>query len=294
MDYFLPLVVNGLLSGAVYALVGAAFVTVYRASAVINFSLGEWVSLGARATGVGVQAAGLPLAAALAAALALTTAIAALFNRVVVRRLVGRPVIAVVMATLALGVLMQAGSRLALGGVPADIPFPLAQDIWLIGAVPVPPARLIASGVAIALLLATMAFFRYTRAGVAIRALADDAQAAGAMGISVARYLTVAWAISAALAVAGGVLWSIDGLGGFSMSLVLAKVLPVVVIGGLSSFPGAFVGALIVGLAESLAAGYLNPLIGTGFNGVVAALLVILMLWIRPNGLFGVRPVVRV
>lgn len=294
MDYFLPLLASGLLSGAVYALVGAAFVVVYRASTVLNFSLGEWVSLGARLTGVGVQAAGLPVPAAILAALALLTGIAALFNRVVVRRLQGRPVIAIVMATLALGVLMQAGARATLGRLPSTIPFPLAGEYWVLGPLVLPPSRLIASGTAILLLLLTIAFFRKTRAGLAIRAIADDGVAAVGMGISPVAYLTLAWAISGALAVAGGVLWSIDGLGGFSMVLVLAKVLPVVVIGGLTSFAGAFVGAIAVGVAESLSAGYLDPILGPGFSGVVAAILVITMLCIRPNGLFGARPVARV
>lgn len=294
MDYFLPLVLNGLLSGAVYALVGAAFVVVYRASGILNFALGEWVSLGARLTGVGMQSGSLHLVPALAVAIAMTTAIAALFNHIVVRRLIGRPFVAMVMATLALGILMQAGGRLALVGLGDDISLKFAQGVLWLGPVAVPTSRLLASGVALALLGLAIAFFRYTRAGLAIRALADDSPAATGVGISIVRYLTLAWVISAMLAVAGGVLWRIDGLGGFSMALVLIKVLPVVVIGGLTSFAGAFVGALIVGVAESLTAGYLDPVIGSGFAGVIAAVLVIAMLWVRPNGLFGERPVSRV
>lgn len=294
MDYFLALLVSGLLSGAVYALVGVAFVVIYRASAVLNFSLGEWVSIGARVTGAGVQVAGLPLAAALVAALALVSAFALTFNRVVVRRLIGRPVIAVVMTTLALGVFMRGGVGLTLGGVPSSIPFPLQNELWWLGSVPLPPSRLIASGVSVLLVLAVIAFFRFSRAGIAIRAIADDPQAATVMGISVTRYLGVCWVISAALCVAGGVLWSIDGQGGFGMGLVLAKVLPVVVIGGLTSFGGAFAGAALVGVTENLAAGYLDPIIGTGSSSVISAVMVIGMLWVRPAGLFGAPMVARV
>ena len=294
MDYFLALLISGLLSGAVYALVGVAFVVVYRASAVLNFSLGEWVSLGARVTGVGVQAAGAPFAAALAAAVALLSLLAVVFNRLVVRRLIGRPVVAVVMATLALGVFMRGGSALSLGGLPSSLPYPFLAELWWIGDIPLPPSRLLASVVAIVLVLAVMAFFRFSRAGIAIRAIADDPQAATVMGISVPRYLALAWIISGGLCVAGGVLWSIDGLGGFGMGLVLAKVLPVVVIGGLTSFGGAFAGALVVGVAENMAAGYLDQVIGTGSGSVIAALMVVAMLWVRPAGLFGDRAVVRV
>lgn len=294
MDYFFALLISGLLSGAVYALVGVAFIVVYRASAVLNFSLGEWVSLGARITGVGVSAAGLPLIVAIAAGIGALSLLAVAFNRLVVRHLISRPVVAAVMATLALGVLMRGGSALSLGGLPSAITYPFLSTLWWVGGIPIPPSRLLASAVSIILVLAVIAYFRYSRAGIAIRAIADDPQAATVMGISVPRYLALAWIISAALCVAGGVLWSIDGLGGFGMGLVLAKVLPVVVIGGLTSFAGAFVGALVVGVAENMASGYLDPLIGTGTGNVIAAIMVVTMLWVRPAGLFGARNVARV
>lgn len=294
MDYFLALLISGLLSGAVYALVGAAFVVVYRASAVLNFSLGEWVSLGARVTGVGVQAAGGPFFIALAAAIGVLSALALVFNRLVIRRLIGRPVVAVVMATLALGVFMRGGSAITLGGLPSDLPYAFLRELWWVGDIPLPPSRLLASSVAIVLVLGVIAFFRYSRAGIAIRAIADDPQAATVMGMSVTRYLALAWIISAILCVSGGVLWSIDGLGGFGMGLVLAKVLPVVVIGGLTSFGGAFVGALIVGVAENMASGYLDPILSPGTGSVIAAVMVVAMLWVRPSGLFGARTVVRI
>lgn len=294
MDYFLALAVSGLLSGAVYALVGVAFVVVYRASSVLNFSLGEWVSLGARTTAAGVHGLGLPLAGALFLAAAVLATLALAFNRIVLHPLIGRPVVAAVMATLALGVFMRGGSALSLGALPASIPFPLTDEVWWWGDVPVPPARLLASGVAILLVLAVMAFFRLSRAGLAIRAVADDAQAAAVVGIGATRYLALAWLLSAGLCVAGGVLWTIDGMGGFGMGLVLAKVLPVVVIGGLTSFAGALVGAVAVGLAESLVAGYVDPWLGVGSASTVAAAMVILMLWLRPAGLFGARAVQRV
>ena len=294
MDYFLALTVSGLLSGAVYALVGIAFVVVYRASAVLNFSLGEWVSLGARVTGISIQATGIPLLGGLVAGLAVMAGLAIAFNRLVVRKLIGRPIVAVIMATLALGVFLRGGAGLTLSVLPSEIPFPLTDTLWWWGDIPIPPARLLASGVAVTLVIAVVAFFRYSRAGIAIRAVADDPQAAAVMGISVTRYLALSWVISASLCVTGGVLWSIDGLGGFGMGLILAKVLPVVVIGGLTSFGGTLFGAVFVGLAENLSAGYLDPMIGAGSGGMISALLVVGMLWFRPTGLFGAKSVVRV
>jgi len=294
MDYFFALLVSGLLSGPVYAIVGLALVVVYRASAVLNLSLGEWVGLGARLSGVGAQATGLPLPAAVAAAAAILAVLAALFSRLVVRHLLGRPVVAAVMATLALAVMMQGGGALLLRGLPAEIPAPFGYEAWFLLGAPVPPGRLLASGVAVLLALAVVAFFRFSRMGVALRAVSDDAAAATAVGVDTGLCLAVAWAISAGLAVAGGVLWSLDGLGGFGMTLVLAKVLPVAVIGGLASFGGVFLGAAAVGLAESFSAGYLDPLIGAGSGGLVGAVLVIAMLWVRPTGIFGAGRVERV
>jgi len=153
MDYFLALVMNGLLSGSVYALVGMAFVVVYRASTVLNFSLGEWVSLGTKATGVSVQVLGLPILPAAAAAIGAVIGLAIAFNRIVIRKLIGRPVVAVVMATLALGVLMRAGSALTLTGLPSAIPVPFEDALWVWGAVIVPPSRVLSSGVAILLVV---------------------------------------------------------------------------------------------------------------------------------------------
>jgi branched-chain amino acid transport system permease protein len=295
MDYFLALTVSGLLSGAVYALVGVAFIVVYRASGVLNFSVGEWVNLGARTSAASMHGIGLPLAGALVVGLTVMAVLAIGFTRIVIRPLIGRPLIAMVMTTLALGVFLRGGSVLALGGLPTNIPFPLTDTLWWWGDIPIPPARVLASGVSIVLVLGVIAIFRFTRAGIAIRAISDDPQAATAMGMSVPRYLALAWIISASLCVAGGVLWSIDGLGGFGMGLVLAKVLPVVVIGGLTSFGGAFAGAILVALAENWASGYLDPLIGvTGTGSVIAAVMVIGTLWLRPAGLFGARLVQRV
>jgi len=294
MDYFLALVIGGLLSAPIYAVIAVAFVTVFRAAATFNFSLGEWVSLGGRLTGVGTATVGLPVWAAIPAAIAAMTALAALFNRLVIRKLTGQQVVAAAMATLALAALMQAGATLTLKGLPAAIPAPFANEVIWVADAPVPLTRLVAALAALAAVFAAFAFFRYSRKGVAMRAVSDDPTAAAAAGIDVTAILTLAWAISGALAVVGGVLWSMEGLGGFGMGLTLAKVLPAVVIGGLTSFGGALVGALLVGLVESLAAGYLDPMVGAGSGHLMAALLVPLTLAIRPTGLFGDRAVARV
>ncbi|MEK9904928.1 MAG: branched-chain amino acid ABC transporter permease [Rhodospirillales bacterium] len=294
MEYFLHLLVSGLLSGPVYALVGVAFVVLYRASSVLNFSLGAWVNLGAKLTGIGTSTLGLPLLLAIPGALAALSGLAILFNKLVVERLSNRPVTSLVMATLALGVLMRAGSAWTLTGLPSEIPVPFENALLWWGDIPFPPSRLLATTAAIAIIAGLWTFFQFSRAGIALRAIADDIAAAATVGIPSIYYLSLAWALSAAAAVAGGVLWSIDGLGGFSMTLVLAKVLPVVVIGGLTSFAGTMVAAMIIGVSENMAAGYLDPVIGTGSGALVAAVLIFVTLAIRPNGLFGTPAVQRI
>ena len=133
------------------------------------------------------------------------------------------------------------------------------------------------------------AFYRYSRTGLALQALADDRQTAMSVGIDVDRHLLIVWAIAGVISVAAGVLWTLVSGGGFGVALVGLKVFPIVIIGGLDSIPGAIVGAMIIGMLESLGAGYLDPSLGGGFGNIVSYLLLIGMLVARPSGLFG-RP----
>jgi branched-chain amino acid transport system permease protein len=294
VEYFFHLLISGLLSGPVYAVVGVAFVVLYRASSVLNFSLGAWVNLGAKLTGIGTSTIGLPLFIAIPGALAALSGLAVIFNKLVVDKLSNRPITSMVMATLALGVLMRAGSAWTLTGLPSEIVLPFGNELLWWGDIPLPPSRLLASSAAVGIIAGLWIFFEFTRAGIALRAIADDTAAAASVGIPSMHYLSLAWALSAVAAVAGGILWTVDGLGGFSMTLVLAKVLPVVVIGGLTSFAGTIVAAMLIGVTENMAAGYLDPVIGTGSGALVSGLLIFITLAISPNGLFGKASVQRI
>jgi branched-chain amino acid transport system permease protein len=137
-------------------------------------------------------------------------------------------------------------------------------------------------------------FFQRSRTGVALRAIADDAQAAMAMGIDIHRYSAITWALMGVLSVLAGTLWTFVSGGGFGVVLVGLKVFPIVIIGGLDSIPGTIVGAIVVGVLESLAAGYLDPLLGGGFSNVASYLVLIAMLFARPYGLLGRADVARV
>jgi branched-chain amino acid transport system permease protein len=293
MTFFAALVVDGALAGAVYALVALAFVVVYKASRTINFALGEWVMVAARAAAAGVHGLGLGLAGGLGVALAATIALALAFNRVVLRRMVGQPVIASIMVTIGLGSLMRGAGAIAFAGVPARIPLPITPEPFALHGVPIAGDRLAAAVGAGLCIAAVTWMFSCTRTGIALRALADDPQAAMAVGVDTGRHLAIAWTLMAALCVLAGALWTSMAGGGFGLVLLGLKVFPVVVIGGLDSLAGTIVAAVALGIVESLTAGYVDPVLGAGFSTLAPYLALIVALCVRPHGLFGHPPAVR-
>jgi branched-chain amino acid transport system permease protein len=290
--FFASLLVDGILAGAVYALIALAFVVVYKASRMINFALGEWVMFGSRLAATGVHGAGLGPAGALAFAGAAMVTLAMAFNRVVLRRLVGQPLIGIIMVTLGLGALMRGVAPLLFGGLPAAIPLPIPQEPLVMHGIRIPAARVVALAMVVAAIAGVSAFFRWSRTGVALRALADDQQVALSVGIDVHRHLAIAWGMVGVLAVVGGTLWTLVAGGGFGLVLLGLKVFPIVVIGGLDSIPGSVVGAVAIGVLESLTAGYVDPLLGAGFSSVAPYVLLLGVLFVRPYGIFG-RPEAR-
>jgi len=285
--FFVALVVDGALAGAVYALIALAFVVVYKASRMINFALGEWVMAGAGLVAVGVNGAGLRLLPALILACGGMIALGLAFNRLVLRPLVGRPLIALIMVTLGFGALLRGTSTIALAGVSRRLALPIPSEPILLAGLAVPAEKLAAAAVAVlAIALLTWAF-QGSRAGVALRAIADDQQAAMAMGIDLGRYFAITWGAVGVIAVLAGTLWTAVSGGGLNVVIVGLKVFPVVVIGGLDSIVGTLVAAVLIGVLESLAAGYADPILGAGFSNVASYLVLIAMLFARPHGLFG-------
>jgi branched-chain amino acid transport system permease protein len=284
--------VDGALAGALYALVALAFVVVYRASRMINFAVGECVMLAARFVAFGLHALGLGLLGALAVGCVGMAGVGMAFNRVVLRRLVGQPLVSVIMVTLGLGALVRGTVSLAFGGVPARIALPTPADPLVIGGVPVAADKLVAAVAAAACIALVAWLFHGSRTGVALRALADDQQAAMAAGIDLHRHFAITWALMGVLSVLAGTLWTAVAGGGLGVVLVGLRVFPIVIIGGLDSIAGTIVGALVVGVLENLAAGYLDPLLGGGFSMIASYLVLLAALFVRPYGLFG-RPDVR-
>ena len=287
MRYFLELSVNGAVAGALYALAALSFVVVYKATRIMNFALGEFVMFATGLVAAGANAMGLPLAPALAFGGAGMFVVAAGFNRFVLRHLIGRPVIGMIMITIGFGAVLRALAAFLFAGVPRDLDLSLPRGTVDVSGVLVSPNEIAAAGIALVFIGAVGWFFTRTRQGIALQCVADDQQAALAMGIDVRAVFTLVWGLAGLIAVAAGVLWTYITGGGFNMVLVGLKVFPIVIIGGLDSIPGVLVGAMLIGLVETLAAGYLDPILGGGFSHVTSYLLLIAMLLVRPWGLFG-------
>jgi branched-chain amino acid transport system permease protein len=292
VPFFVALVVDGALAGTIYALIALAFVVVYKASRMLNFALGEWTMVGAGLVAAGVHAAGLPLIPALALAGAGMAGLALGFNRLVLRPLVGRPVIALIMVTLGFGALLRGASSIALAGVPRRLALPM--DTIAVAGLVLPAEKVVAAAVAVVTMTVLTLAFHRSRAGVALRAIADDQQVALAMGIDLGRYFAITWILVGVIAVLAGTLWTLVAGGGLGLVLVGLKVFRIVVIGGLDSIPGTIVAAVLIGVVEHLAAGYADPLLGAGFGNVFSYVALLVMLFTRPYGLFGRADVVRV
>jgi len=292
--FFAALLVNGLLAGAIYALLALAFVVVYKASGAINLALGELALLGSRLVATGVHALGLGLASSVVGAGTAMAAIGVGFNRLVLQHLLGRPLIASIMVTLGLGALIRGATPLVLGAVPGSLPLAIPPDPFDVLGVLIAAEKLLAAIIALLCIAGVGAFFRFTRTGLALRAIADDQQVALAMGIDVPGHLAITWAMAGVLSVVTGVLWTFSAGGGPGVLIIGLKVFPILVIGGLDSAPGTMVGAALIGVLESLAAGYLDPLLGAGFSGVLPYLLLLAVLLVRPHGMFGSARIERV
>jgi branched-chain amino acid transport system permease protein len=294
MSYFLALLIDGALAGALYALVALAFVLVYKASAMMNFALGEWVVFGAVLAGTGLHLLHLGTVAALLFAVFGMIALAAVFYRVAVRRLVARPAVSAIMATLGLGMVMRGSGLLFFSATPGLLPPSLLSEPLMIGGVGIAAGKLAAAGVALASTALIGAFWHFSRTGIALRALADDPQAAMSAGIDVDRHLLIVWGLSGLVAVVAGVLWTFVTGGGFGVALIGLKVFPIVILGGLDSIAGTLVAAIAVGVIESLGAGYLDDALGRGFGSIAPYLVLLAMLMLRPHGLFGQPRIERV
>lgn len=295
MSFFLQLAINGLVVGSIYALVAMGFVIIYKATSVLNFAQGEFLLLGAYGSLVLLTRFHLPFYAAVLLTLALAAVLGLAIERLILRPLVGEPVISVIMVTLGLSSILRAVVQGIWGTDTRPFPEVFPSAPLMLGQVPVSRAYAWSLGCVVVLLVAFSLFFKYSRLGIAMRATAYSQQVALSMGISVRRMFALAWAIAAVVSAIGGILLGAVRTGvDQSLALIGLKVLPVVILGGLDSVPGAIAGGLLIGVLENLAGGYLDPLCGGGVKEVAPFVILVAILMIKPYGLFGKVRIERV
>ena len=295
MEKFLQLTASGVANGAIYALVALGFVLIYKSSDVINFAQGELLMIGAYLTYTTIEQFGMVWPLGVLVAVLAAAGIGVLIQQLVLRPLIGEPVISVIMVTIGLSSLLRAILGAIYGTSPLPAPAFLPTDPIIL---PFTDARVGVDKIwAVALSLVLFAlltfFFRRSSEGIAMRAVADDQQAALSMGISVKRVWAIAWAIAAMTAAVSGILLMgiFGGVGG-TIGRVGLLVFPVVILGGLDSIPGAIVGGTTIGLLQAYAGGYMPPELGMG--EVLPFIILLLILLVRPYGLFGQRIIERV
>ncbi len=292
--FTLVLLTNGILIGLMYSLIALGFVLVYKATDAINFAQGEFVMLAGFIIAALLVLGGAPFWLGVVIAIASMVIFGFGLERIVLRPLLGRPIIAVIMATIGLAAVLRGVAPLFLGAETRSIVMPVDDSPIAFGPITLPPIQLIGALVSLLFLAGFTWFFMKSRVGVAMRAVADNQQVAMAMGINVQRYFAIAWGLAGIVSALGGLVWgSLLGVD-VHLALVGLKVFPVVILGGLDSIIGAIVGGLIVGIVENMAAGYLDPLVGGGTKDFAPYVLMILMLMIRPYGIFGKRRIERV
>ncbi len=291
MNNFLNLTVYGLSDGAVLALAALGFVLIYKSTGVINFAQGELLLIGGYTLYSAFVVFRLPLVLSVVVGVAFAVLLGVLIERLVLRPLVGESAISVIMVTIGLAALLRAVIQLIFGTRAVSQPPILPRTpVELLPGTQVPLNRLLVIVIAAAVLVAFTLFFRHSRHGVAMRAVADDQQAALTMGISVRRIFALAWGLAALSALVGGVLLGdVTEVSGRLATFGLL-VFPVVILGGLDSVPGTIVGGLTIGLTTQYVSGYWDP----GLAQIVPYLLLVAILLVRPYGLFGEARIERV
>lgn len=309
MGFFLETLIGGLMSGMLYSLIALGFVLIFKASGVFNFAQGAMVLFAALAMarfsewipkGLGIENKVAANLLGFVAAMAVMVLVAWLIERLVLGKLVNQEGITLLMATLGITYFLDGFGQTIFGSdiYKIDIGLP-KEPIFLFekafeGGVLVNKEDLFAALIAAALVAVLSLFFQKTATGRALRAVADDHQAAQSIGIPLSRIWVIVWSVAGFAALVAGIIWGSKLGVQFSLSLVALKALPVVILGGLTSVPGAIIGGLIIGVGEKLSEVYIGPMFGGGIEIWFAYVLALLFLLVRPQGLFGEKIIDRV
>ena len=297
INFFFEVLIGGLLSGVMYALVALGFVLIYKASGVFNFAQGSMLFFAAL-TCVSLTEFGWPLWVAIAASVVIMWVLGLAIERIVLRPLVNQPEISLFMATIGLSFFIEGLAQLLWGaevkrldiGIE-DVPLESLMNSFNIL---VSKFEVIAALVCALLVTALALFFSRTKVGRALRAVADDHQAALAVGIPLQQIWGIVWGVAGFVALVAGLLWGARNGVQFSLTFVALKALPVLILGGFTSVPGAIVGGLIIGASEKLAEVYIGPFVGGGIEGWFPYVLALMFLLVRPEGLFGEKIIRRI
>ena len=309
MGFFLETLIGGLMTGMLYSLIALGFVLIFKASGVFNFAQGAMVLLAALAmarfsewipAGLGIESKTLGNILAFVAAMALMIGVAWAIERWVLGKLVNQEGITLLMATLGVTYFLDGAGQTIFGsdiykidvGLPKD-PIFLLENVFQ-GGILVGQEDLYAALIAASMVAVLAAFFQYTATGRALRAVADDHQAAQSIGIPLNRIWVIVWSVAGFVALVAGIIWGSKLGVQFSLSLVALKALPVVILGGLTSVPGAIIGGLIIGVGEKLSEVYIGSMVGGGIEIWFAYALALVFLLVRPQGLFGEKIIDRV
>jgi branched-chain amino acid transport system permease protein len=290
MDFLALLVATGLVSGATYGLIAMGFALIYKSTGVVNFAQGELVMLTAYVSFSLANALGLSFVPLLVVTIPISMAIGLVLERLIIRPMLGEPVFSIVMATVGLAVILRGIVVLIWGSEPLNFPAGLPTAVVSIAGVPFYPAQLCLLGALGLVTLCAWLFLRFTRLGMAMRAVAANETAALLMGVSVDRIHAAAWMLSAAIAAVAGVLFAINFKLAPDLWFQGLKSFPAVILGGLDSVIGASLAGLIIGVIENLAQGYL----GEGLREIAGFVVIIVVLMLRPYGLFGSADIERV
>jgi branched-chain amino acid transport system permease protein len=298
VNFFFEVLIGGLLSGVMYALVALGFVLIYKASGVFNFAQGAMVFFAALTCVSIVNRFGLSLWLAVPITMAVMVLLGLAIERLVLRPLVNQPEITLFMATIGLAFFIEGLAQMLWGaqvqrldlGIE-DVPMESLLNTFNIV---VSRFDVMAAGICGVLVASLAFFFSKTKIGRALRAVADDHQAALAVGIPLQHIWAIVWAVAGFVALVAGMLWGARNGVQFSLTFIALKALPVLILGGFTSVPGAIVGGLIIGASEKLAEVYIGPMVGGGIEGWFPYVLALLFLLVRPEGLFGERIIRRI
>jgi branched-chain amino acid transport system permease protein len=291
--FLVEVLIGGVCAGLLYSLVALGFVLIFKASGVFNFAQGVMV-LFAALTLVGLMEHGVPVALALVLTVLTMIALAFAIERVVLRPLVNQPHIILFMATIGLNFFLEGFGEMLWGANVKKLDVGIPDESIKVAGILVNKLELTAALTAGLLVALLAAFFQRTRIGRALRAVADDHEAALSIGIPLKTIWVVVWAVAGIVAIVAGIMWGAKSGVQFSLSLVALKALPVLILGGFESVPGAIVGGLIIGVGEKVGEVYWGPLVGGAIENWFAYVLALVFLLFRPQGLFGEKIIERV